>query len=163
MILRQASLNRRLVAGAAVFITLALIVAGIAIDFALHRFIQGQIDQRLDTQIVFLSSTLTTEKDGVIAVAGNADGPPFDGQHMAGIGKSSGEKIFCVRTRLRAPALRCRSSIVRRARSVQRPPKGLALETNPALQDTTGTVEQTAVTIIAPPRKRPCVVRCLKR
>jgi hypothetical protein len=48
------------------------------IGFVLHRFIQGQIDQRLDTQIVFLSSMLTAEDDGVIAVAGNADGPPFD-------------------------------------------------------------------------------------
>ena len=78
MILGQASLNRRLLVGAAVFIALALVAAGIAIDFVLHRFIQGQIDQRLDTQIVFLSSMLTAEEDGVITIAGNADGPPFD-------------------------------------------------------------------------------------
>lgn len=78
MILGQASLNRRLLVGAAVFIALALVAAGIAIDFVLHRFIQGQIDQRLDTQIVFLSSMLTAEEDGIVAVAGNADGPPFD-------------------------------------------------------------------------------------
>jgi signal transduction histidine kinase len=78
VILRQASLNRRLLLGAAVFIALALVAAAIAIDFALHRFIQGQIDQRLDTQIVFLSSTLTAREDGIVAVPGNADGPPFD-------------------------------------------------------------------------------------
>jgi signal transduction histidine kinase len=78
MIFGQASLNRRLLVGAAVFIALALVVSAIVIDFVLHRFIQGQIDQRLDTQIVFLSSMLTAGEDGVVAVAGNADGPPFD-------------------------------------------------------------------------------------
>ncbi|HZK91777.1 MAG TPA: sensor histidine kinase [Stellaceae bacterium] len=78
MILRQASLNRRLLVGAGVFIALALVASAIMIDFVLHRFIQGQIDQRLDTQIVFLSSMLTVGEDGVVAIAGNADGPPFD-------------------------------------------------------------------------------------
>jgi hypothetical protein len=56
----------------------AVIVAAIVIGFVLHRFIEGQIDQRLDTQIVFLSSMLTAASDGTIALAGNADGPPFD-------------------------------------------------------------------------------------
>jgi signal transduction histidine kinase len=74
----QASLNRRLVAGAAIFIALALVAAAIVIGFVLHRFIQGQIDQRLDTQIVFLSSMLTSRDDGTIEIAGSADGPPFD-------------------------------------------------------------------------------------
>jgi signal transduction histidine kinase len=78
MKLGHASLNRRLLVGAAVLISLALVVAAIVIDFVLHRFVQGQIDQRLDTQIVFLSSMLTAGDDGVIAIMGNADGPPFD-------------------------------------------------------------------------------------
>ena len=39
---------------------------------------QGQIDQRLDTQIAFLSSMLRSQ-NGVLTLAGNADGPPFDG------------------------------------------------------------------------------------
>ena len=78
MRIRPASLNRRLLVGAAVFIALALVAAAIVIGFVLHRFVQGQIDQRLDTQIVFLSSMLTAGADGVIAIAGNADGPPFD-------------------------------------------------------------------------------------
>ena len=78
MKLRQASLNRRLLVGAAVLISLALVVAAIVIGFVLHRFVQGQIDQRLDTQIVFLTSMLTAGDDGVIALMGNADGPPFD-------------------------------------------------------------------------------------
>jgi signal transduction histidine kinase len=78
MKLASASLNQRLLVGAGVFIALALLLAAIVISFVLHRFIQGQIDQRLDTQIVFLSSALTTTNDGFITVAGNADGPPFD-------------------------------------------------------------------------------------
>jgi signal transduction histidine kinase len=78
MKLKHASLSRRLLVGAAVFIALALVAAAIVIGFVLHRFVQGQIDQRLDTQIVFLSSVLTATDDGVIALAGNADGPPFN-------------------------------------------------------------------------------------
>jgi signal transduction histidine kinase len=78
MKIKQASLNRRLLVGAAVFIALALVAAAIVIGFVLHRFVQGQIDQRLDTQIVFLSSMLNSGDDGAIAIAGNADGPPFD-------------------------------------------------------------------------------------
>jgi len=74
----HASLSRRLLVGAAFFIALALVAAAIVIGFVLHRFVQGQIDQRLDTQIVFLSSMLSTDDEGVIAVAGDADGPPFD-------------------------------------------------------------------------------------
>jgi signal transduction histidine kinase len=78
MKLGHTSLNRRLLVGAAVLIALALVAAAIVIGFILHRFVQGQIDQRLDTQIVFLSSMLTAGDDGVIAIVGNADGPPFD-------------------------------------------------------------------------------------
>jgi signal transduction histidine kinase len=77
MKLGDASLNRRLMVGAAIFIALALVAAAIVIGFVLHRFIQGQIDQRLDTQIVFLSSMLTAGNEGV-AITGTADGPPFD-------------------------------------------------------------------------------------
>src|ERR1035437_688840 len=78
MKLKHASLSRRLLVGAAVFIALALVAAAIVIGFVLHRFVQSQIDQRLDTQIVFLSSMLNAGGDGVIALAGNADGPPFN-------------------------------------------------------------------------------------
>lgn len=74
----NASLNRRLFTGAAIFIAAALLIAAVVIGFVLHRFIQGQIDQRLDTQLVFLSSMLTAAPDGTITLAGNADGPPFD-------------------------------------------------------------------------------------
>ena len=65
-------------AAAGVFIAVALIVAAIMIAFVLQRFIQGQIDQRLDAQIVFLTSMLTADHHGNLSLAGDADGPPFD-------------------------------------------------------------------------------------
>jgi signal transduction histidine kinase len=75
---RDASLSRRLLTAAAGFIVLALIIATVLIGFVLHRFVQGQIDQRLDTQILFLSSMLRTDGSEKISLAGNADGPPFE-------------------------------------------------------------------------------------
>lgn len=78
MMAREASLGRRLLLTASVFITLALVIAAIVIGFVLHRFIMGQIDQRLDTQITFLTSMLRTNGNGRLGLAGSADGPPFD-------------------------------------------------------------------------------------
>ena len=72
------SLSRRLLLAAAGFIAIAMVVAAVAIGFVLHRFVQGQIDQRLDTQIVFLSSMLRADGDGVISLTASADGPPFE-------------------------------------------------------------------------------------
>lgn len=75
---RDASLSRRLLTAAGAFIAMALVIATVLIGFVLHRFVQGQIDQRLDTQIVFLSSMLRVDDGGRISLAGNADGPPFE-------------------------------------------------------------------------------------
>jgi signal transduction histidine kinase len=75
---RDASLSRRLLTAAGAFIAMALIISTVLIGFVLHRFVQGQIDQRLDTQIVFLSSMLRVDSSGSISLAGNADGPPFE-------------------------------------------------------------------------------------
>jgi signal transduction histidine kinase len=74
---RAASLNRRLLLAAVAFIAMAMVVAAIVIGFVLHRFVQGQIDQRLDTQIVFLASQLRADGKR-LTLAGNADGPPFE-------------------------------------------------------------------------------------
>lgn len=65
-------------AAAGVFIAAALIIAAVMIAFVLHRFVQGQIDQRLDAQIVFLSSMLAVDHAGRVTLAGDANGPPFD-------------------------------------------------------------------------------------
>ena len=78
MMFRDASLSRRLLLAAMAFIAVAIVVAAVAIGFVLHRFVQGQIDQRLDTQIVFLSSMLHASADGTLSLGGSADGPPFE-------------------------------------------------------------------------------------
>jgi signal transduction histidine kinase len=89
---RNASLSRRLMIGAGVFITAALVIAAILISFVLHRFVQGQIDQRLDSQILFLSSMLSFDGDGHLRLAGAADGPPFDRRRHGWYWKVSGPK-----------------------------------------------------------------------
>ena len=78
MMWRDASISRRLLTSAGAFIAVALMISIVLIGFVLHRFIQGQIDQRLDTQIVFLTSLLRDDGNGKISLAGNADGPPFE-------------------------------------------------------------------------------------
>jgi len=75
---RHGSLSRRLLLAAMAFITVAIVVAAVAVGFALHRFVQGQIDQRLDTQVTFLSSMLRAGDDGRLSLTGSADGPPFE-------------------------------------------------------------------------------------
>jgi signal transduction histidine kinase len=72
------SLAGRLLAVAVVSITAAVLVAGIAIGFLLHHFVQRTVDERLDTQIVFLASMLRADEDGRLSLSGKADGPPFD-------------------------------------------------------------------------------------
>lgn len=74
----HASLSRRLMIAAGIFISAALIIAAVLISFVLHRFVQGQIDQRLDAQILFLASQVTVDGHGDLKLAGAADGPPFD-------------------------------------------------------------------------------------
>ena len=88
----NASLSKRLLIGAGVFITIALVIAAILISFVLHRFVQGQIDQRLDSQILFLSSMLSVDGDGHLRLAGAADGPPFDRRRRGWYWKVSGPK-----------------------------------------------------------------------
>lgn len=78
MRLTPVSLGGRLILGAAVFITVALIIAGGAIGVVLHRFVQGQIDQRLDGQIDTVALALEWSPDGRIGLVRNVDGPPFD-------------------------------------------------------------------------------------
>lgn len=74
----DASLGRRLLLAASALIAVALVIAAIVIGFVLHRFVQGQIDQRLDTQVTFLASMLRSNAAGELSLTGSADGPPFD-------------------------------------------------------------------------------------
>ena len=59
------------------FIAVALLVAGLFIAFLLHHFIQRQVDERLDSQILFLASMLRAD-NSTLSLSGSADGPPFD-------------------------------------------------------------------------------------
>ena len=75
---REASLSRRLLLGAGAFVTLALVFSAFVIGFILHHFVQAQIDQRLDTQVIFLGSLIHADANGRLTISGATDGPPFD-------------------------------------------------------------------------------------
>ncbi|MFH6781521.1 MULTISPECIES: sensor histidine kinase [Methylobacterium] len=70
------SLRRRLLLGALALIAVALVVAGLAIGLILARFVRGQIDSRLDAQIVSLASGL--EPGPSLRLSRDFDAPPFD-------------------------------------------------------------------------------------
>jgi signal transduction histidine kinase len=72
------SLGGRLVLSASIFILLALLVTGIVMDFALRRFIQGQVDGRLDGQILSVADALRVDPDGSFRLERIVDGPPFE-------------------------------------------------------------------------------------
>lgn len=72
------SLGGRLLLGAAGFVTLALLLTGIAMDLALRRFIQGQVDGRLDGQILTVTDALRADPDGTLRLERTVDGPPFE-------------------------------------------------------------------------------------
>jgi signal transduction histidine kinase len=117
MMLREASLSRRLLLGAGGFIALALVLAAVVLYFVLHRFVQGQIDQRLDSQIVFLSSMLRADRDGTLALSGSADGPPFDRPRRGWYWQITGPK-----NSLRAGALAEADVVAPDIRARPRPP-----------------------------------------
>ncbi len=70
------SLRRRLLLAALALIVAALVVAGLAIGLILARFVRGQIESRLDAQIVSLVSGL--EPGTALRLSRDLDAPPFD-------------------------------------------------------------------------------------
>lgn len=72
------SLGARLLIGATTMIIVALVLTGVAIDFALGRFVQGQVDGRVDGQLVTVDDALRLRPDGVLVLERSVDGPPFD-------------------------------------------------------------------------------------
>jgi signal transduction histidine kinase len=72
------SLSGRLLLGALVVILLALLVTGAVMSFALQRFIQGQIDGRLDGQILTVTDALRSDAEGRLRLERTVDGPPFE-------------------------------------------------------------------------------------
>jgi signal transduction histidine kinase len=75
------SLSGRLLSVALALIGVALLAAGIAMYFALHRFVQGQVDGRLDGQILSVRDALRAAPDGSLSLDPVANGPPFDRPH----------------------------------------------------------------------------------
>lgn len=72
------SLRGRLLLTAAVVIVIALLVTAGVMNFALCRFIQGQVDGRLDGQILSVADALRTGPDGTLRLEHLVDGPPFE-------------------------------------------------------------------------------------
>jgi len=70
------SLYGRLLASAALFITIALVVAGVSIGRVLERFVMQGLDDRLDAQITLLARSV--RPDGSIDARQVIDVPPFD-------------------------------------------------------------------------------------
>ena len=73
-----ASLGARLILLAAALILVALLATGVAMDLALRRFIQGQVDGRLDTQLLTVADALRPAPGGALRLERTVDGPPFD-------------------------------------------------------------------------------------
>jgi signal transduction histidine kinase len=72
------SLSGRLVSLALVLIVAALLAAGTTMHLALHRFVQGQVDGRLDGQILSVRDALRVASDGSLSLDPVANGPPFE-------------------------------------------------------------------------------------
>ena len=81
MTLVPRSLSGRLLSVAVVLIVIALFAAGVAMYFALHRFVQGQVDGCLDGQILSVRDALRIAPDGSLSLDPVANGPPFDRPH----------------------------------------------------------------------------------
>ena len=68
--------------------------------FALHRFVQGQVDGRLDGQILSIRDALRITPNGLLSLDPVANGPPFDRQHGGWYWKVTAPGVD-----LRSPAL----------------------------------------------------------
>lgn len=73
-----ASLGGRLLLGAAALVIAALALTGVALDLILGRFVQGQVDGRVDGQLATVEDALRARPDGTLGLERSVDGPPFD-------------------------------------------------------------------------------------
>jgi signal transduction histidine kinase len=72
------SLSGRLLSVAITLVVIAMLAASVAMYFALHRFVQGQVDGRLDGQIFSARDALRVASDTGLSLDPVANGPPFD-------------------------------------------------------------------------------------
>lgn len=75
---RPTSIAGRLTAFSAAFVAGAILVASVILWFIVAGVVREQIDQRLDTQIEGVRSSLTVSENGQLTMASQLDGPPFD-------------------------------------------------------------------------------------
>ncbi len=75
---RPRSLRARLALGAVLLVVGAVVATGLVDALTLRRFMQGQIDSRLDTQINIVTAALGIAPDGRLALRHDVEGPPFD-------------------------------------------------------------------------------------
>jgi signal transduction histidine kinase len=94
------SLSGRLLSVALVLIVITLPAAGIAMYFALHRFVQGQVDGRLDGQILSVRDAVRVAPDNSLSLDPVANGPPFDRPHTGWYWK-----LVAPSSELRSPSL----------------------------------------------------------
>ena len=72
------SLGGRLLLAAAALVLFALLATGAALEVTLRRFIEGQVDGRLDAQLLSVADALRPGPGGVPVLDHAVDGPPFD-------------------------------------------------------------------------------------
>ncbi|MBO0664021.1 sensor histidine kinase [Jiella sp. MQZ9-1] len=72
------SLRGRLILSATALLVTAVLVAAGLIGLSLNRFVTGQIDQRLDAQVMALASALQRDGKGDLVLTASFDAPPFD-------------------------------------------------------------------------------------
>lgn len=72
------SLGGRLILSAVVVTVVATTLTGLAVGLALHRFVQAQVDGRLDAQVASVADALRVDPTGILRLTHLVDGPPFD-------------------------------------------------------------------------------------
>ena len=75
---RRRSLRARLALGAVLLVAVAVLATGLVDALTLRRFMQAQIDSRLDSQIDTLAASLGGAPDGRLVLRHEVEGPPFD-------------------------------------------------------------------------------------
>lgn len=72
------SLRARLALGAVLLVVGAVAATGIVDALMLRRFMEGQIDSRLDTEVNIVTAALGLNMDGRVVLRHDVEGPPFD-------------------------------------------------------------------------------------
>ena len=77
MRLAPTTIAGRLLLSAVLFVTAALVVAGVVLAFILHQVVSDQVDQRLQAQAASLVAALSIDAGGQMSIVPGLDGPPL--------------------------------------------------------------------------------------